>query len=326
MPETLATRPVARLLFLHAQTGLHPGSGTALGTVDLPVQRERHTLWPTIPGSALKGILRDRCREEAAQHYQDDGPDVEESKRRTRRRKANEEDPRLVAAFGPGKVEESNAYAGALSVTDARLLAFPVRSLRGVFAWVTCPGALLRLNRDLHVAGLPPLAAPDALEDTRALCAEGSPLRVGDKVVLEEFEFAVQGPTGAGAGWLADHVSTDAGTRERLRTHLVILSDNYFTHFARNATEIVARVGLDYDRKTVSKGALFYQEFLPAETIFYSVVLASSSRSKDHAAGAEQIMEYLAGHLKDGAVLQVGGDETIGKGLCLAHLSNGKGA
>lgn len=33
-----------------------------LGTVDLPVQRERHTGWPTIPGSAPKGILRDRCR------------------------------------------------------------------------------------------------------------------------------------------------------------------------------------------------------------------------------------------------------------------------
>ena len=31
------------LLFIHALTGLHPGSGTALGVVDLPVQRERHT-------------------------------------------------------------------------------------------------------------------------------------------------------------------------------------------------------------------------------------------------------------------------------------------
>ena len=48
------------LLGLHAQTALHPGSGTALGTVDLPVQRERHTHWPTIAGSALKGILG-RC-------------------------------------------------------------------------------------------------------------------------------------------------------------------------------------------------------------------------------------------------------------------------
>src|SRR5207253_4223138 len=50
------------LLFLHAQTALHPGSGAALGTVDLPVQRERHTQWPTIASSALKGVLRDAIR------------------------------------------------------------------------------------------------------------------------------------------------------------------------------------------------------------------------------------------------------------------------
>src|SRR5262245_26920412 len=41
------------LLGLHALTALHPGSGAALGTVDLPVQRERHTHWPTVAGSAL---------------------------------------------------------------------------------------------------------------------------------------------------------------------------------------------------------------------------------------------------------------------------------
>jgi CRISPR/Cas system CMR subunit Cmr4 (Cas7 group RAMP superfamily) len=28
--------PEATLLFLHALTGMHPGSGTALGVVDLP--------------------------------------------------------------------------------------------------------------------------------------------------------------------------------------------------------------------------------------------------------------------------------------------------
>src|SRR5437016_3564600 len=110
MPDaTSAGRQVARLLFLHAQTGLHPGSGTALGTVDLPVQRERHTQWPTIPGSALKGILRDLCREQAKAAHGGS------------RKKANEEDNELVAAFGPGKIDDQTAHAGALSLTDARI-------------------------------------------------------------------------------------------------------------------------------------------------------------------------------------------------------------
>src|SRR5437879_572508 len=48
MPEknTTGRGTVGALLGIHALTSLHPGSGTALGTVDLPIQRERHTHWP----------------------------------------------------------------------------------------------------------------------------------------------------------------------------------------------------------------------------------------------------------------------------------------
>ncbi|HPP54698.1 MAG TPA: RAMP superfamily CRISPR-associated protein, partial [Thermoguttaceae bacterium] len=65
MSNTLQTnrKTASALMFIHAQTSLHPGCGTALGTVDLPIQRQRHTGWPTIAGSALKGILRDAYRE-----------------------------------------------------------------------------------------------------------------------------------------------------------------------------------------------------------------------------------------------------------------------
>ena len=69
MPSTSKT-----LLFIHTLTRLHPGSGTALGVVDLPVQRERHTQWPLIPGSSLKGILRDACRESIKDGYRDATP------------------------------------------------------------------------------------------------------------------------------------------------------------------------------------------------------------------------------------------------------------
>jgi CRISPR-associated protein Cmr4 len=326
-----ANGQAARLLFLHAQTGLHPGSGTALGTVDLPVQRERHTQWPTVPGSALKGILRDLCREQTKEKYHDER-DAEGKVIRTRRRVTNEDDAQLVAAFGPGKVEESNAHAGALSLTDARVLAFPVRSLRGVFAWVTCPAVLIRLNRDLKMAGLP--ALPDGAvprprktdQEDEAACAGGSPLLVdGDRLVLEEFEFVRKADAGAVADWVARHAVADPATQERVRSHLVVLHDDDFTHFVRHATEIVARVGLDYDRKTVKEGALFYQEFLPAETLFYAVVLATASRFDRRPGPAADMMAYLEHHLNAKNLLQVGGDETTGKGLCVARLGAAKG-
>jgi CRISPR-associated protein Cmr4 len=125
-----------RLLIIHALTSLHPGSGTALGIVDLPIQRERHTGWPIIPGSALKGIIRDACRKKTTKE---------------------EEKKKLLIVFGPENVQEAssdNSYAGAVSFTDARILAFPVRSLKGVFAWITCAGLLKRLKRDLSLCGL----------------------------------------------------------------------------------------------------------------------------------------------------------------------------
>lgn len=295
------SQQAAALLFIHAQTSLHPGSGTALGTVDLPIQRERHTQWPIIPGSTLKGILRDACRRSAG----------------------NSGD--LFAAFGP-ETAEADKHAGALSLTDARILAFPVRSLKGVFAWVTCLAVLERLNRDLALARLEPLGDIPQVQDNQIACADGSALLVGpqrDKVVLEEFEFSkVQYDCKPLAEWIAGKAVADESTQQRLQSHLAVLSDNDFSHFVRHATEVVARIALDYERKTVKGTALFYEEFLPAETLFYSVVLASPSRREGHGKTAGDILKYLNDNLPP--VLQIGGDETIGKGLCAVRLDRGK--
>ena len=71
---------------------------------------------------------------------------------------------KLNRLFGP-PTAGAGEFAGALSVSDARLLAFPVRSLKGVFAWVSCPAVLTRLQRDACLAGcsdLPPVIPPVA--------------------------------------------------------------------------------------------------------------------------------------------------------------------
>jgi CRISPR-associated protein Cmr4 len=78
-----------------------------------------------------------------------------------------------------------------------------------------------------------------------------------------------------------------------------------------------------YSRKTVREGALFYQECLPPETLFYSLVFANDSRHQGHKKRASEIMDYLRSNLAP--VLQVGGDETTGKGLCAVRLSNTNG-
>ena len=287
--------PESTLMFIHALTGLHPGSGTALGVVDLPVQRERHTDWPIVPGSSLKGVMR------------------AESMRR-----AGDSDEDTFVVFGP-EVGDASDHAGAVSFSDARILAFPVRSLTGVFAWTTCPAVLVRLARDLGVVGASPPEFPSPDRDTVA-CASASPLLASDgRVMLEEFEFTRSGSVDDIADWIASRAVRDQGTADRLRSHLAVLHDDDFTHFARNATEVVARVGLDYELKTVRKGALFYEEYLPPETLFYALVTASESRRPSHRASAEEVM----GRLKSRApsVLQIGGGETVGKGFCAVRFA-----
>lgn len=295
------------LLYLHALTSLHPGSGHALGVVDLPVQRERHTQWPVIPGSSLKGVLRDACRRKLA--VGNGGS-----------RKEADEDGDLVAVFG--SPSGGDLKAGALAVTDCRLLAYPVRSVKGVFAWVTCPEALSRFSRDLQLAGQTGVGGVEKLrgelgnaDDNRALCHSGALVIPNENaLVLEEYDFNRQGVVPLEiVEAVKKAVHPDA--QGQLESRLVVLHDDHFTHFVRHATEVSARIGLDYETKTVKQGALFYQEFLPAETIFYSVLLAAPPRTETKGLkAAGDVLPWVGERLGD--YLQIGGDETIGKGIC----------
>lgn len=298
---------VGGLLVLHAQTPMHTGTGTGLGVVDLPVQRERHTRWPVIPASSLKGVLRDTCRRAAG------SGDLA----------AADAAPELQAVFGPAVGKDARENAGALALTDGRLVLFPVRSLRGVFAWITCPAALARLVRDLEVVrkqpwpgGVPPVEGEDAQ------VTPGCALAIDGSLVLEDLELRIAGEGAANvAAWLSELLPDGEGygpTRERLRTHLCVVSDDVFTHFAEHATEVVARVGLDYATKTVRKGALFYQEQLPPECVFYALALAGASRRRDVDLAPGAVLGFVKERLP--AALQIGGDETIGKGLCGVRL------
>lgn len=319
-------KAVGALLHLHALTSVHWGSGSSLGTVDLPIQRERHTEWPSGAGSALKGVLRDTCREAIA------------AKSHAGDRKQADSDSSIRRLFGSVKGADA-MNAGALCVTDARLLAFPVRSLKGVFAWITCPAVLTRLRRDAELAGIEcvpfrfdaatAVAAADVKKQPPpAWIAEGCPLVVADEFLqLDDETLTVSKDRITDlAKWISEHC-LPAGddyepTRRRLAKHFVVVPDDVFTHFSKYATEVVARIGLDYKTKTVKAGALFYQELLPAESLMYSVLLANESRTDDAASGGN-LLDELTSLIGASSVLQVGGDETTGKGFCSVHFSRG---
>ncbi|MCY4151806.1 MAG: type III-B CRISPR module RAMP protein Cmr4 [Aestuariivita sp.] len=282
------------LMFLHCLTAIHPGSGSAIGVVDLPVQRERHTQWPRVPASTLKGVLRSDNQ-------------------------AGDEEW-VQAAFG-SKADSDTVNAGAISISDARILAFPVRSLKGVFAWTTCPAILDRLRRDLTVTNYPPIESYDFsdVSGNQVLCPEGSPLLIeNSRMLLEEFDFErVNNDHGLGH-WIAQHSVLDRATAKRIQSNIVVLSDDAFGHFVRHATDVSARIALDSETRIVRRGALFWEEHLPPETIFYALISSTDSRRETYSAKATDLIQMLRD--RTSRILQIGGNSTHGKGLCAIRI------
>lgn len=140
---------------LFTRTPLHVGCGSAVGVVDLPVLRERATGFPTVPGSALKGVLRDLFDAKA-------------------------QDELFGRQDGRGKI----------LVGEARLAAFPVRSAQGGFAWLTSPLALGRLGIRCPEVGEEDVLAPKelaigenvVLEEYRLKRAGGLPEGLAEKL------------------------------------------------------------------------------------------------------------------------------------------------
>jgi len=133
----------SEICVLHAISPVHAGAGAATGAIDLPIQRERHSGWPHIQASGVKGAFREHC--ESFWMLKD----IEIDKLVTGDVKSRAIDLANRVFGQSGKVSQ----AGALAFSDAKLLAFPVRSNLSPFVWVTCPAILRRTGRDLAMIG-----------------------------------------------------------------------------------------------------------------------------------------------------------------------------
>lgn len=285
------------LYFIHALSPLHAGTGQGSGIIDLPIAREKATGIPYLPGSSVKGVLRDRSN----------------GNRLT------------TALFGP-PTENASEHAGSLQVADARLLLLPVRALRGTFAWVTSPYVLHRFARDAADVGLGGLPAIPSLADEQCDITEDTALEVKwdqkgqavTRVVLEDLDLVPQ-PQHAQrwAEWLSTRIfpSDDKEWPAMLAPRLCIVSDNLFSFLLTTAIEVIARNRLN-DNKTVAKGALWYEEALPAESVLYGLMTLTPPNSlRDKQAELEDLLRNLAQ-----GVMQFGGKATVGRGLCRVRL------
>lgn len=111
--------------------------------------------------------------------------------------------------------------------------------------------------------------------------------------------------------------------RQRRAARLVRLNFAMETWLGTGLTHS-ARIGLDYKTKTVTGGALSYEEFLPPETLMYSVVIANEGRRANARveSSASEILKFVTDKIPPNSILQIGANETIGKGLCAISLAS----
>ena len=289
----------AKLLFVNALSPLHAGTGQGVGAIDLPIAREKATNLPYLPGSSLKGVLRAACGEDER-----------------------------VNIFGPD-TNNAELHAGSVHFTDQRLLLFPVRSLRGTFAWVTAPFVLRRFLRDatnLAESKIFPTTIPD-ISEGNCLLEENSPLRGTDKrVTLEDIPLTpmkietddeeLNPEENNWASALGNILFPDKNDpwRAMFSERFCIVSDEVFGFLVETATEVVARIAMDDEKKTVKDGALWYEESLPAESILSGLVVASPVKIANADAVFTTISTIIANPL------QLGGNATVGRGLCCLRM------
>ena len=248
-----------KMMYVQALSPLHVGTGQSTSSIELPIARDRATDIPYLPGSGIKGCMRAKATELAQKN--------------------------IVTVFGPD-TDKAMEQAGALSVGDAHLLLFPVRSVAGTFAYVTSPWLLTRFVRDAEEAGQKDFPAlPQINNVEHCAVAADSMLEVqvnqSSKVVFEDLDLSIQGAQRTlateWAKWFGAQIFNGQDVwQQMLQKRLCIVHDDVMSFLAKHATDVVTRVSIDHKTQTAQKGQLWTEESLPVESILASLVLVQS--------------------------------------------------
>lgn len=280
----------ASIAIMYAVAPCHAGSGSALGVVDLPIQRERHTNWPMIQASGVKGAFRANF-----DRFKGKIENIKDFENLTE------------SVFGSDKGgKDGSGYAGSCSISDARILAYPMRSNVSPFVWITCPAVLKRFVRDLKIAGRldeeQSVNFPE-LNESDATVLAGS---ITGDVLLEDF----------GVKTRSEAILEFAKIKEYFKDaeRLLLVSNDVFNYGVTYCTQIMAQIKINSETGTTDEG-LRYQEELPSDTIMYTVIhWGDSKNTTENELKADTIKKFITDEVIKNHI-QIAGDETCGRGI-----------
>ncbi len=319
-----------KFLTLRTITPLHVGTGEGVGIIDLPIQREKHTQIPKIEGSSLKGALREAFESKIESNedvinvhrifgIDEDTPGFKKDEIRTK------------LGF---KKDDTLSISGCVAVSDAFPVLFPVRSAKNVFAFVTSPLIMSKLFMLMQavepnnkyasdIESLSMLADSFEKDKLQAFVIDGTKLIVKDnKIVLEDLTFEADNSYSGALEKLSKFVEenfvVDKYLKNKILYDIVLIPDDIFKNFVLQGTEVITRTKIDNETGTVSKTALWTEEYLPTETLLISGVFISNEFSKSENKLSAEDVESILTQIIDGRLLntfQLGGNSTIGKGI-----------
>jgi CRISPR-associated protein Cmr4 len=163
-----------------------------------------------------------------------------------------------------------------------------------VFVWVTCPLVLRRFQRLTDIE----FDIPEPNNEEAYVCEINN-----EKIELEEMDFIAK--TDNNVKNIAEKLSNsspDDYMKAKIAKDLVIVSDEMFKNIVKTMTEIVPRIRIG-ENGVVKQGALWYEEYLPQDTVMYFVCRSDKNE--------------LNGDLDElnGKIITIGGKESTGKGI-----------
>lgn len=309
----------AKAIFMHALTSVHAGTGSSASYIDLPIQREVSTQLPVIYASEVRGIFRANYFDKLFGNDGDDlgklsekikkfveifggGSDVEKVLKSFKdkfEKDLNEQDNDILKELEE-QIEPSKS-ASSISFTDARILFFPVRSLKGIIVWVTSPFVLKRFERDIKTFGEELDIRIHDINGDEALVTDSSELifdQAGEKKCV--FDDFVLKPKEGFNPKPFEKFLPDSVVFEFFKKHVAVVNDDILKDLTIMGAEITPRIRINKEKGTVDSGALWYEENVPAEAIFYSLVLFDK--------------EY-DDIFNENSIVQIGGNASLARGI-----------
>jgi len=269
-----STYLIGDLLILRAVSSIHTGVGRRGGIIDLPIQRDEHG-FPCIFSSSIKGALKTAL----LNAFINICGDFETARRA------------VMALLGPDP-EEGESFESSIAILDAYLLAMPVRSLKGVYVYVTSPYLLERFAERLELLEnyntsssikqetqeITSKSLKSCIQELlrkvghgHAICVNDcekvSITEIGGALLVDEFLLEINSVKNQSCSILKNLVG-----KLKLEKPLLILDDEDAKMVINRGLLRLTRVRLSRETKTVSTGP-WTEEYLPPKTILHTVIL-----------------------------------------------------